>query len=256
MTTVVAPSILLLWKVLDLIGVVLNGVIGGSIARQRGFDLVGFFFLAVFSALGGGLIRDVLLQKGLPAAITSSTYLLMAGLGALIAFLLHLEGRWWTMFRVHADAIILGVWAVTGTSKALAFDVAIAPAIFLGLITAVGGGMIRDLFAGNPPAVFGGEPLYAVPALVAASSLAAFHSVGLLGIGMVISGLAGALMAIFAFWMGWVLPQNSRVNARGVWRRTKQLVNPRRVRGSMRARARYTWSRYKDPEADGSEGNN
>ncbi|WKD60688.1 hypothetical protein CCICO_03235 [Corynebacterium ciconiae DSM 44920] len=244
MTALVAPSILTLWAVLDLIGVVLNGVIGGTIARQRGFDVVGFFFLAVFSALGGGMVRDVLIQQGAPAAITNPIYLPMAGVGALIALLLDLQGRWWTMFRVHADAIILGVWAVTGTTKALAFDLPIASAMFLGLITAVGGGMIRDVFAGNPPAVFGGQPLYAVPALVASAVLVVFHSLGMLGLGMVVAGATGASMAIFAFWMGLVLPQNATLNARGVWRRTRTLVNPRRVRGSMAARARHTWATY------------
>ncbi|WP_151640833.1 trimeric intracellular cation channel family protein [Corynebacterium sp. 11A] len=244
MTAVVSPSILTLWAVLDLIGVVLNGVIGGTIARRRGFDVVGFFFLAVFSALGGGMLRDVLIQQGAPVAITNPIYLPMAGVGALIAFLLDLHARWWTMFRVHADAIILGVWAVTGTSKALAFDLPVASAMFLGLITAVGGGMIRDVFAGNPPAVFGGQPLYAVPALVASALLVVFDSYGLSGIGMVVAGLTGALMAIFAFWMGWVLPQNSTLSARKVWMRTRTLANPRRVRGSMAARARQTWATY------------
>ena len=60
-----------LYQTFDLIGVVLNGIIGGAIARQRNFDFVGFVFLALFSALGGGMLRDVLMQKGTAAAIAN-----------------------------------------------------------------------------------------------------------------------------------------------------------------------------------------
>lgn len=62
----VDPLLWNLYQTFDLIGVVLNGIIGGTIARQRNFDFVGFLFLALFSALGGGMVRDVLMQRGPP----------------------------------------------------------------------------------------------------------------------------------------------------------------------------------------------
>ena len=157
----VDPTILALYQTLDLIGVVLNGAIGGSIARQRNFDIIGFAFLALFSALGGGMLRDTLMQRGTPAAIAEPMYMGMAILGGLLAMVIHLKGRAWELFRVHGDAIILGVWAVTGTTKALTYGMPWASAMFMGMLTAVGGGMIRDIATGSIPSIFGGNTLYA-----------------------------------------------------------------------------------------------
>ena len=161
----VDPTILALYQTLDLIGVVLNGAIGGSIARQRNFDIIGFAFLALFSALGGGMLRDTLMQRGTPAAIAEPMYMGMAILGGLLAMVIHLKGRAWELFRVHGDAIILGVWAVTGTTKALTYGMPWASAMFMGMLTAVGGGMIRDIATGSIPSIFGGNTLYATPAI-------------------------------------------------------------------------------------------
>ena len=162
----VDPTILALYQTLDLIGVVLNGAIGGSIARQRNFDIIGFAFLALFSALGGGMLRDTLMQRGTPAAIAEPMYMGMAILGGLLAMVIHLKGRAWELFRVHGDAIILGVWAVTGTTKALTYGMPWASAMFM-----VG-----------------------------------FHAIGHDAVGMIAATTLGAGFAILAYWRGWVLP--------------------------------------------------
>ena len=69
----------------DIIGVLLMGIIGGTMARQRGYDIVGFFFIAMFSSLGGGMIRDVLINRGTVAAMSQPEYLYLAFTGAIIA---------------------------------------------------------------------------------------------------------------------------------------------------------------------------
>ncbi|AZA14028.1 hypothetical protein CCHOA_08185 [Corynebacterium choanae] len=205
----VDPSILALYRVLDLIGVVLNGAIGGTIARQRNFDIIGFAFLAIFSALAGGMLRDTLMQRGTAAAIAQPSYMGFAIAGALVALVIHLQGRAWELFRVHGDAIILGVWATTGSIKALSYNMPAASAIFMGVLTAVGGGMIRDIAIGTTPAVFGGNTLYATPAIAAASTMVAFHQVDLDAAGMICGTVVGAGFAIIAYWRGWVLPVHS-----------------------------------------------
>lgn len=202
------PQLMLVYRVLDLIGVVLNGMIGGTIARQRSFDVIGFAFLALFSALGGGMIRDTLMQKGTAAAIAEPLYLGMAILGALIALLIHLKGKAWELFKVHGDAIILGVWAVTGTMKALTFGMPWASAIFMGMLTACGGGMIRDIACGQIPSVFGGNSLYATPAIVGSGVMVIFWYLQLPGPGMIVATVVGAAFAIIAYWRGWVLPND------------------------------------------------
>lgn len=202
----VDPTILALYQTLDLIGVVLNGAIGGSIARQRNFDIIGFAFLALFSALGGGMLRDTLMQRGTPAAIAEPMYMGMAILGGLLAMVIHLKGRAWELFRVHGDAIILGVWAVTGTTKALTYGMPWASAMFMGMLTAVGGGMIRDIATGSIPSIFGGNTLYATPAIFSSAIMVGFHAIGHDAVGMIAATTLGAGFAILAYWRGWVLP--------------------------------------------------
>lgn len=205
----VDPEILAIYQISDLIGVVLNGIIGGTIARQRNFDIIGFLFLALFSALGGGMLRDTLIQEGTPAAIADPTYLTLAFAGAVIALGVNFSGRPWELFKVHGDAIILGVWAVTGCVKALNYDLPWLSAIFMGVITAIGGGMIRDVFVGEVPQVFGGGPLYAIPAVHAAVSMVVFHTVGMDALGMIISPMFGIALAVLSYWQGWVFPKSA-----------------------------------------------
>ncbi|AGF73035.1 trimeric intracellular cation channel family protein [Corynebacterium halotolerans] len=205
----VDPEILALYRIFDLIGVVLNGIIGGTIARQRNYDIIGFLFLALFSALGGGMVRDTLMQQGTVAALAEPTYLPLAFGGALVALLVNFRGKGWELFKVHADAVILGVWAVTGCVKALSYDMPLLSAVFLGVVTAVGGGMIRDVFSGGVPSVFGGVPLYAIPAVLSAVSMVVFDSLGHDALGMIISPLLGIGLAVLSYWRGWVLPRNT-----------------------------------------------
>ena len=87
----VVPTIDTLYRSLHLIGVVLNGIIGGTIARRRNFDIIGFVFLALFSATAGGMIRDMLISDGPAAAISDPLYLILACAGALIAALADLR---------------------------------------------------------------------------------------------------------------------------------------------------------------------
>lgn len=208
----VDPHVLTMYQTLDLIGVVLNGIIGGTIARQRDYDLVGFIFLALFSALGGGMLRDVLMQRGTAAAIANSNYLLLAIVGALLALLFHFEGRRWELFKVHGDAVILGVWAVTGAVKALVFSMPLTSAVLLGVLTAVGGGMIRDVVTGQVPSIFGGGPLYAVPALVSAVTMVGFAQYNLYTLGMIVAACLGAALAIVAYWKQWILFRPSEIS--------------------------------------------
>lgn len=156
------------FRILDLVGVFINGILGGMLARKLRYDMVGFIVLAVLSALGGGMLRDTLLQAGKPVALTNPAYLGCAIAGGVVAFVLHLKGPLWAHTFSLLDALVLGVWAATGASKALANGLDWLPAMLLGVVTAVGGGMIRDIAAGRTPVVFGGNSLYATPAFLAA----------------------------------------------------------------------------------------
>ena len=203
----VDPLINSLYQAFDLLGVVLNGIIGGTIARRREFDIVGFVFLALFSGLAGGMIRDMLIADGAAAAISDPWYLGLACGGALVAFLIDLKGKAWELFREHGDAIILGVWSTTGCVKALTHGMPLIPCVFLGVLTAVGGGMGRAVASGQIPSSVGGSPLYAVPSILTGIVMVTFAHNGQFALGMIISPIVGSGMAILSYWRGWVLPR-------------------------------------------------
>lgn len=197
------------FRVIDLTGVLLNGILGGKLARSKHFDAVGFVVLAVMSAMAGGIIRDVMLQAGPPVAITDPLYISTALLGAGVAFLWKLQSRFWVVALILADGIVLGAWAATGAMKTLAAGFGVMPALLLGITTAVGGGMIRDVTAGNVPQVFGGNNLYATPALVSAAVMVGFYSIGYSTGGMIAATVVGSSFTVLAHWRRWQLPVHS-----------------------------------------------
>ncbi len=194
--------------VIDLIGVLLNGILGGRIARQKGFDIVGFSVLAIMCALAGGILRDLILSAGPPIAITNKYYLITALTGAVIAWLWPLNGKWSVRVLLLFDGIILGCWSATGAAKTLGLGFGVIPAIMLGMMTSIGGGMIRDISAGNVPTVFGGNTLYATPAFVSAGVMVIFFKLDLMMIGMLVATIVGTVFTVIANWRNWKLPQN------------------------------------------------
>ena len=202
------------FRVVDLAGVLANGVLGGAVARQLRMDPVGFVVLALTSALGGGVLRDTLLQAGTPVALTDPAYLLAAIAGAFIAYLIELKGKWANRFLIIIDALALGCWAATGTSKALTVGLEWLPAILIGVATAVGGGMIRDIVVGRVPAIFGGNTLYATGALVAAIEMAILYHLGLQNLGMAVAIVSAAVICTVARRRGWRLPGPGELSVR------------------------------------------
>lgn len=198
----------------DLLGVLTNGVLGGAVARQLRLDPVGFVILAIASGLGGGLLRDTLLQVGFPVALTNPAYLGTAIAGAAIAFFLQLQGRWTNRVLIVADALAMGCWAATGTAKALDVGLTWLPAVLIGVITAVGGGMIRDIAVGRVPMIFGGNTLYATGAVIGSAEMAVLHGLGLPSWGMAAAILTAAAVTVVARRRGWRLPGAGEWNVR------------------------------------------
>lgn len=195
-----------LFRVLDLSGVFANAMLGGVIARREKLDPVGFVVLAVLSGLGGGLIRDTLLQHGTPVALTDYAYLLTAFAGAAVTFLIRVEGRLWNRVWPVLDALALGCWAAAGAEKTLGVGLGWLPAVLLGTITAVGGGAVRDVVIRRVPAVLGGNTLYATAAAASSGVLVILHAVGHRGVGMLVALVVGAGLCLVARWRGWILP--------------------------------------------------
>src|SRR3984957_16401496 len=132
------------------------------------FDFVGVIGLGFISALGGGITRDILLQHGPPLAFTDIRYLLIALGGGFLGLLCGAgPGRKLSRLLILIDAAALGFFAVAGSTRALAAGFSFLPAMLMGVITAVGGGSLRDVFSGRTPKVFErGEPYALVAAIV------------------------------------------------------------------------------------------
>jgi len=140
---------------------------------NKRFDLIGVIAIAIMTGLGGGLIRDLFLGVGRPSALQENNYIITVVIAVLMALLL---GRWYHSSRSLAtkivtalDSIAMGLFAVAGTYKALIFNAPVTVAILLGVITAVGGGVLRDVLARRTPAIFTGGPLYATATFIGAS---------------------------------------------------------------------------------------
>jgi uncharacterized membrane protein YeiH len=157
-----------LFLALDLTGVfafALNGALTAS--RVVRLDVVGVLTLGMITALGGGMLRDILLGSLPPATFQDWRYLAVAAAGSLVAFTF---GRGLDRLATPIlvlDAAGLSLFAVTGALKAWEFDLGPVQAVILGTITAVGGGTMRDVLIGRVPTVLRSE-LYAIPAMAGA----------------------------------------------------------------------------------------
>jgi uncharacterized membrane protein YeiH len=154
--------------VLELVGIFVFAISGGLVAVRKHLDIFGVVVLAGATGLGGGFLRDVLIDATPPAALADWRYLLVPVAAGLTTFTFHPAlGRRERLVAVF-DAAGLGLFCVTGALKALDHGLGPIPAALMGMVTGIGGGMVRDLLAGRVPVVFSSE-LYATPALAGAA---------------------------------------------------------------------------------------
>ena len=197
-----------LYLTLDLLGVFANGLLGGVVARSQDMDLFGFAAMGLCSGLAGGIIRDVLLQHGPPVALTHPPYIPTALAGAAVAFVVHIKHKAWDRVFLLVDAAAISLWATAGALITLAAGLGWLPAILLGTVTAVGGGVVRDVMIHKVPAVFSEGPLYATVAIVVAAiqvlSAKTFGPSN--GAGTAVAIAVGVTLRLAAYWRGWRLP--------------------------------------------------
>ncbi len=190
------PTLLL---VLDLAGTFVFALDGAVTAlRVTRLDIVGAITLGMVTAIGGGIVRDLLIGAVPPATFSDWRYLAVATAGGLIAFG---QGRWLqrlTLPITVLDAAGLSLFAVTGASKALDYGLGALQAVILGAITGVGGGTMRDVLIRRIPAVLHSE-LYAIPAIIGAGITVAAVRGGVFG---PISAVAAAAVCFLVRMLG------------------------------------------------------
>ena len=164
--------------VLDLLGCFFFAVSGSLLAVRKGFDLVGSALLGSLVGLGGGVLRDLILNAGPPAAFTNPVYMVAPLLAAALVYFLAGRVESVSLLILPFDAGGLALFCITGTLKALNAGMNPAAAILLGVTTAVGGGILRDVTANTVPSVFDPKTLYAIPALLGAALAAGLWYLG------------------------------------------------------------------------------
>ena len=193
---------------LEYSAVVLGAISGALHAKHRSFDFVGVAIIGIVSGLGGGLVRDVLIGRGPVLALQSPALLLVAIASSLIGVLF--DTIWGQLERVYwvVDTLSLGLFDVAGLQRAQEARLSITSSAFLGVVTCVGGGVVRDVLCRETPLLLlPGQP-YTVVALFAIaiymSALYTFH-MSLTAAELLAVGGAFALRS-FVAWRGWVTP--------------------------------------------------
>ena len=205
--------------VLDLAGTFVFAISGAMLGVRRNLDLFGILFLSFAAASAGGITRDLLIGAVPPAAIGDWRYPAVAIAAGLLTFLAYL-----LMARLHTAILVfdaggLALFAVAGAEKSLAYGINPLMATLLGMLTGIGGGIVRDLLvARTPPVLESG--LYALPALVGAALVVVGQE---LNWSMVPTAIAGAGVCfglrLMGIRHGWNLPSARPIRERGGERR-------------------------------------
>lgn len=196
-------------RTLDLLGVGAFAISGGLLAVRRRYDVVGIVALSMVTALGGGVIRDVVLGDTPPTAFGDVWYLVVPLATSALVFFFHplIEHRFATPVLVF-DAVGVGLFAVTGAVTASALGASAVGAVLIGVITATGGGVIRDVLAGDQPQLFRQQSrLYAIPAALGATAVVVAVRNGFYSGGLAIAVAASVTaLRLGALRWGWRAP--------------------------------------------------
>ena len=197
---------------LDLLGTLVFAFSGSLLAARRGLDVFGVVVLALAAGTAGGALRDVLIGAVPPVALADWRYAAVCVAAALFVFVFGAEAtRVERLIRV-VDAFGLGLFAAAGTTKALDANLGATAAIFLGVLTAIGGGVARDLLAGIVPVVLRSE-IYALAAALGSIVIVALFAAGL---SLSIAAPAGAIVAtglrLAAMRFSWQAPRRAPID--------------------------------------------
>jgi uncharacterized membrane protein YeiH len=211
-----------LWVDLLAVGIgSLQGAMFASEYKDRRLDLLGIAIIGIATGLGGGVLRDVLLGE-VPRAMTSNWYLLVAVAAAIVGMALQRVFTRLAGVITALDALTIGLLGAIGSTKALSLGLPEIPAVFVGVIAAVGGSVLRDLLMNLTIAMMHVGSLYAVAAAGGTVVLVVAVS---LGAPVAVSAIAGTsitlVIRMLAVRFGWTLPEQRALSRLPRWRRPR-----------------------------------
>ena len=211
-----------LWVDLLAVGIgSLQGAMFASEYKDRRLDLLGIAIIGIATGLGGGVLRDVLLGE-VPRAMTSNWYLLVAVAAAIVGMALQRVFTRLAGVITVLDALTIGLLGAIGSTKALSLGLPEIPAVFVGVIAAVGGSVLRDLLMNLTIAMMHVGSLYAVAA--AGGTIVLVVAVSL-GTPVAVSAIAGTsitlVIRMLAVRFGWTLPEQRALSRLPRWRRPR-----------------------------------
>lgn len=194
---------------LELPAIIVGGMSGGVHAVQKDFDAVGVVVLAIATGLGGGLMRDMILSVGPPLVLLNPRYLYAVTAAALVAFFFAPQFARLKKLTEFIDALSLGFFGIAGAERAIALGIPSPGALMLGVITAVGGSVARDVLANETPELLRPGSLYATPVLFGVAGYVVLEHLH------VVHGFVAAFLSIgticvvrlAALWRGWHAPR-------------------------------------------------
>jgi uncharacterized membrane protein YeiH len=206
MTPRLAVSTATLLLTLDLIGTFVFALSGAAAGVKNNLDLFGVGVLAFVAGNSGGVIRDLLIGSVPPAAIDDWRYVAVSLAAAAVTFVFYPSVKRLRPLVLLFDAAGLGLFAVAGTQKALAFGVNPFVSALLGMLTGIGGGILRDLLVNDVPVVLRAD-LYAIAALAGAAVVVGGHLLRWSPTAMTTSGAVLCFgLRLVAIRRGWNLP--------------------------------------------------
>ncbi|MDQ1246367.1 MAG: hypothetical protein QG597_735 [Actinomycetota bacterium] len=218
------PAIFNLPPLFDALAISIGALTGALYATRKNFDVIGTLAIAFASGLGGGAIRDIVLQFGTPAFLSNPYYLGYAALGSVIGFLFARWARDWQFAYNALDVATLGVWVLLGCEKALQLNLPTVSVVFVGVLASVGGGLLMNLLCGEVPTSFQPGHWYAFAALLASIT---FVVLARAGAPPFVSEGATLVIAAFLRWaaLTWDIrtpgPMDLSEVARARWRRLR-----------------------------------
>lgn len=192
---------------LELGGVFFAALSGGLAGVRKSFDVFGVLVLAWVVGLGGGIVRDLLIGDMPPVGISNWRFVTTALTAGVVIFFFHPRVARMRRTVIVLDAWALGFFVLLGTTKGLEVGAGPLASVTVGVLTGIGGGVLRDILVGEVPLVLADRQLYAIPAFLGAGITAVLWATGWLslwtqvGVVLLVSGIR-----LVSLRLGWVVP--------------------------------------------------